>query len=325
MLSAPTSPWSSTRRTCELKRVVCVVGLLVCGWLAAPRILAGQTAPTGTLSGQVLDVDTREPVEGAQIVLEGLDRKSISNRSGRFAITGVPTGRVHVRVERLGYARTSGDVQINAHEVTEIVLQMSTEAVPLEALVVTAHRREVQLPEVEGLDRRYYSGWGRFVMADEIRRRNPTKLTQVLGETGLEVTGNGTSVKLSRANCAPAVFVDGVKVTHPGLTGTSSDGAYEHQWADPGASPSQDAAYNLNLVHPSDVAAVEVYRSALETPAEFLDTDSRCGAVVVWTRRGTGLAGAGDVATDGSRHSAWKRGLVAASLAALGWLAQAIF
>lgn len=323
MQSASTSLRSepSNRRTTGIKRAAWVAGLIIYGWFAVPSALAGQGGQTGTLSGQILDEVTRAPVEGARIVLEGLEREGISNRLGRFALSAVPAGMVRVRLERLGYAQSRGAVEIKAGEVTEALLYMSTEAVPLDGIVVTARRREAKLPTVEGFERRYYSGWGRFVLEDEIQQRNPTKLVEVLRETGLEVTGNGTSVLLSRANCAPAVYIDGVKVTHPQLIKRNSKPSYQNLWPDPGASPAQEAAYNLSLVHPSSVVAVEVYRSTLETPAEFLDFSSNCGAVVVWTRRGIGLAEAGDV----TGRSAWKRGLMAVTLAALGWLVHSIF
>lgn len=313
---------ASNRHAIGIVRAAWIAWVVTCGCFVVPTALAGQGGQTGTLSGQVRDEATREPVEGARIILEGLAREGISNELGRFVLSAVPAGTVRVRVDRLGYAQSRGEVEVNPGEVTETLLYMSAEAVPLDPIVVTARRREARLPTVEGFERRYYSGWGRFVLEDEIRQRNPTKLVEVLRETGLEVTGNGTSVLLSRANCAPAVYVDGVKVTHPLLIKKNSERTYEGQWPDPAASPAQETAYNLSLVHPSSVVAVEVYRSALETPAEFLDLDSNCGAVVVWTRRGTALTQAGGVT---QRRSVWKRALMAVSLAALAMLAHSIF
>jgi hypothetical protein len=298
-----------------------IAGLVLCTCFLLPGALAGQDAQTGTLSGRVLDRATRKPVGGARIVLEGLGREGISNDLGRFAISAVPAGMVRVRVERLGYAQSRGEVEIEPGEVTGAILYLSIEAVPLDPIVVTTRRREANLPPVEGFERRYYSGRGRFVLEDDIRKRNPTKLVEVLRETGLEVTGNATSVMLARENCTPTVYVDGVKVTHPHLIERKLEPPPELQWPDPTASPAQEAAYNLSLIHPSSVVAVEVYRSALETPGEFADLLSHCGAIVVWTRRGMGLGEAGN--TKG--RSVWKRGLMAVGLGALAMLVQSIF
>ena len=43
-----------------------------------------------------------------------------------------------------------------------------------------------------------------------------------------------------------------------------------------------------NFVHPSEIAGVEVYRSASEVPAEFGGSVGRCGAIVIWTGSGGG-------------------------------------
>jgi hypothetical protein len=40
-----------------------------------------------------------------------------------------------------------------------------------------------------------------------------------------------------------------------------------------------------DVVRPEDIAAIAVYRSAAETPAEYQGFNG-CGAVVVWTKRG---------------------------------------
>jgi hypothetical protein len=40
-----------------------------------------------------------------------------------------------------------------------------------------------------------------------------------------------------------------------------------------------------NLISPSLVHAVEVYRRASELPAEFGGSDARCGVAAIWTRR----------------------------------------
>ena len=41
----------------------------------------------------------------------------------------------------------------------------------------------------------------------------------------------------------------------------------------------------LGLMHPDDIAAVEVYPQRLTIPTELMRTDARCGLVAVWTKR----------------------------------------
>ena len=39
-----------------------------------------------------------------------------------------------------------------------------------------------------------------------------------------------------------------------------------------------------SMIQPESVAGVEVYNSATETPAQFMDPFSQCGSMLVWTR-----------------------------------------
>lgn len=303
----------------------CLLFLLLLLLVLVPGQLAAQRRAEGALVGQVVDAESREPIEGALVTLEGLERSAISNTLGRFAISSVRLGLVTVRIERLGYATSTGEVDIGGGEITETVVYLATEAIAVDPIVVTSRRRAVSLPPVHGLDHRYFSGWGRFVLKEEIEKRNPVKLTDVLTETGLEITGNGASVKLRRANCAPVVYIDGTKVTRSLLgSGREAEGRSIYPWPDPEADPGQQAAYNLNLVHPSNVLAVEVYRSVLETPAEFLTLNNMCGTVLIWTHRGAGMAEQPRPAT-GKASSLWRRAFWALGLAAAAGLAHSIF
>ena len=57
-------------------------------------------------------------------------------------------------------------------------------------------------------------------------------------------------------------------------------------WPDPEASPAQEVAEAVNLVHPGEVLAVEICRGPAETPGEDIDSNSACGVILIWTRRG---------------------------------------
>lgn len=49
-----------------------------------------------------------------------------------------------------------------------------------------------------------------------------------------------------------------------------------------------DPELGLNEFSALDLQAIEVYRSAAEVPGEFGGIGSRCGALVMWTKRGIG-------------------------------------
>jgi len=246
---------------------------------------------SGTLAGEVVDADSGEPIEGASLLLHDLGQSSISNELGRFTFLSLPPGPHVLRVSRLGYAEAEGEIEIEQGRATETRVRLAVKPIGLDPIVVTAVRRRVELPGLEDFERRYYSGWGRFVLEEDIRVRSPMKLTDVLTDTGLDITANGTSVIVRRTGCAPMVYIDGVKVTRQSRGGRTPSRNVENKksmylWGDPEESPDQETAAAINMIHPSNVLAVEVYKGPAETPGQYIDSNSRCGVVLVWTRRG---------------------------------------
>ena len=79
--------------------------------LLCPASLATQ-AP-GTLTGIVMAVD-ETPLGLARIVIVGSHLVVLSDADGRFAIARVRPGVQVIEVERLGYAKTTSSVQIQA-------------------------------------------------------------------------------------------------------------------------------------------------------------------------------------------------------------------
>lgn len=250
---------------------------------------------TGTLTGVVVDAGTGDAVEGASLLLPDLDRTTVSNALGRFTLPSLPPGVHALRIHRLGYADGGGEVEIEGGQTTETRVSVSTEAIALEPITVTAVRRRIELPGLDDFERRYHSGWGEFVLPDDIHIRNPTRLTQMFMDTGVDVGSNGTSIIIRRTRCAPMVYIDGVKITHlprgrgpPRPRGEDAvNGMY--LWPDETANPAQEAAAAVNLVEPSDALAVEIYRGPAETPGQYIDSNSRCGVILIWTRRGRNL------------------------------------
>lgn len=74
---------------------------------------------------------------------------------------------------------------------------------------------------------------------------------------------NDRDVEMALEGCLVRYFLDGIPLRMDLASMTIDDYAF-----------------------PSQVAAIEVYRRASELPLEFAGSDSRCGVVAIWTRRG---------------------------------------
>ncbi len=239
--------------------------------------LPSDGARPGILSGLVVEAESGVPVQGATVQILDSRRRTFSDNAGQFSFPFLKPGSVHLRVTRLGYQTTDGLVEVKGGQEVAVEVRMATEAIPLEPIVVTATRRALTLPGALDLERRVNSGWGEFILSDEIERRPATKVTDLLRATGVDVLANGTQISMRRSRCAPMVYIDDVKITRcpRGLI-------------DPFCNPFTEAAEAVNMLIPDWIYAIEIYRGPAQTPGQYLDSNSRCGVILIWTRRGGG-------------------------------------
>ncbi len=75
--------------------------LIIIIGVSAMTLLAN--APSGTLTGTITDRDTKHPLPGANVILEGTEMGAATDLNGRFEIRGVPVGSYSIRVHMIGY------------------------------------------------------------------------------------------------------------------------------------------------------------------------------------------------------------------------------
>jgi len=221
-----------------------------------PRAVA-VTGPT--VSGVVRDVGglALPNVEVGVIKGERLQQFVITGADGKFLLTGVTSGVVPLRVRRIGYAVQFFDVdtRIASSRVLDIVL--STVPNELEEVMVTGN--EIRLREFH--DRKQNrSSFGKFFEQSDIRKLGPTHSSDLFrsipGIVIATAPAGGNSIRIR--GCQPMVVLDGQRV--------------------PGAELDE-------VIHPTDIAAIEFYPSSAGVPAQYLERQNRlCGLVLVWTR-----------------------------------------
>ena len=121
----------------RLKPTMCAVtlGLLLAGTSPA-------AAQTGTLSGTITDAETGMPLVNAGVeVLGGGAPLMLTNDSGRFTLSA-PAGTYAIIISSLGYRDYRQDgVSIRAGSTTTLDVTMTSQALELNAIVVSASRR----------------------------------------------------------------------------------------------------------------------------------------------------------------------------------------
>ena len=190
----------------------------------------------------------------------------VTDRGGGFDVRQVPWGWYQVVVTRIGYRSKAVDVAV-AGDPSGIFLAISLEPLPveLEPVVIRGDTATVvAYGRMADFFRRKRAGWGQFITRQDIERRNPIRVTDLLwGTPGVWMSYDrwGQAVvsfrgRISRGGrCYPAIYIDNHRL--PG--DLSLD-----EW-----------------VWPQVVEGIEIYRSAVTTP---LESPGGCGAVVVWTR-----------------------------------------
>jgi hypothetical protein len=248
----------------------------------SPALLALATAASGqTLRGKVLDAASGEPVAQAAIAAQDSAGHTVgrarSAADGTFAMPLRAAGVFHLDATRTGYqpAHTQA-LPVDVRETVEVELRVSATPVSVAPLTVTArqappHRRSL---EMNGFYDREKTGLGRFLRREDFDRATTTlaeALTKAQGTYLIDAgarqfiafSRSSASVSLRFAStnpCLPKVYLDGTRAPYGGQMDINS------------------------IVSPSQVEAVELYRSTAEIPPQYGGSDATCGVILIWTR-----------------------------------------
>ena len=238
--------------------------------LLSARLAAQES---GTLRGTVVTSE-KKPLPQARISVVGTPLAAVADTDGAFHIVALPIGSQSIEVKLLGYATTLVPVQIEAGR--DASMQVALTAIPVELRTVKVTADPPVLPEMRRFAERRARGSGTFFTRADIDRMEARLFTDILRrvpgmqiETLDGVFGPTYSVQTSRNlgtngghSCQMQFYVNGVPFTSVG-----------------------ELAIN-HFVSPGEVAAVEVYSGASQTPPEYNSSmyNARCGVVLIWTR-----------------------------------------
>lgn len=273
-------PASRLRRTAGLAGIASVGVVLATQPAPAAAQERGEPAPA-VLEGVVLVEGTSRPLPTAIVELVGQGRETISDDEGRFRLSSVVPGMDTLVIRLLEFESDRIPLTIAPGGRHRLELVVAYPSATLEELVVEVARTRSE--RMRGFEHRRRRGIGSFITREEIERRNPPYLSwlfwglkrvrvrggQVLLDArgvnltlrpSLSIEGEPITIMRDTGECAPAIFVDGVK-----------RGPLTH----------------VDDIFPEEVAGIEVYASPF-IPARFSDAFNRCGSIVIWRRSGRG-------------------------------------
>ena len=203
----------------------------------------------------------------------------ITNNQGVYILQNVPSGRVEVRVEYLGYSAESRVVTLSAGATEVVDFQMGITAIELEELVATGYAQQT---------RREVSSSISSLASDDLERPTVASLDALLQgkATGVQVTQNagnpglGMTVRVRgsasiSASNQPLYVVDGVPI----YRGTFSQ-------LDLGG---QELSAITSLT-PDDIESISILKDA--AASAIYGSRGSNGVVMITTKRGVATAGA---------------------------------
>ncbi|MCE2900242.1 MAG: carboxypeptidase regulatory-like domain-containing protein [Gemmatimonas sp.] len=226
------------------------------------------------IDGTVTDT-LMQPLGSADVSVVGTGARVVTSENGRFLMLQVPPGQYLVVVRRIGFAPTSGIIEVPERDTLRLSYTLVRSSNLMDTVRVRSSRVTMRMFDFE---KRRQQGLGQFITQDEIERRGSVQTSDFLRYMrGVQVSQNTTQA------------FGGTQV-YSRREGGGFDGNQQQQYC-----PMQvlldgiilPRYFNLDLLPPpKQIAGIEVYSGAATIPPQFGGVDRRCGVVAVWTRDG---------------------------------------
>ena len=256
------------RFTWRRRLVAALIGL---GALGPAGVGAQAADSSGVLVGNVID-RLGQPIAGVElVVVDARGRPAVRTvEGGAYRLEGIAPGPHMIRVRRLGYLAMTALVDVKPADHTEENFVLTALPRTLDPVVIQVENGELRSPLPDFYARRS-RGLGTFLDRAELRRRNPTRMSDLARTIpgfrvepdrtkmgGIQILSSRGPVSFASAICPVQLFVDGAPYR-------SENG--------------------LDDFLPSDIEAVEAYRGGAEVPPQLNAGSAGCGVIVLWLRR----------------------------------------
>jgi Carboxypeptidase regulatory-like domain len=238
--------------------------------LLLSRADSGATVGNATVSGKVVLEGTPATNAGSRVELVGTNVVALTNDTGEFTMTGLPSGSHVLLARHLGFGAEAVTADLTPREPQKVTIKLSRFVAMMDPVVVTA-RVNVGLDRVGFNERKKRSGSGYFLGPDKIRDMHPIYLTDILRHLpSLRFTYSGGNVSRITSRRGPS--------------GSSDRSCVQYFVDDMPWSAALASAGDINsFVNGNEVVAVELYQPG-QAPPHYMRGMGTCITVVIWTR-----------------------------------------
>ena len=125
-----------------------ILALLFVHALACPPTVGAQE--TRVVSGVVVDAESGAPVSDALVTIRGTGLTVVTDRDGRFEISGVPLGSLELVLSHIAYGEHAEPLIVEASGSLDLRIRASSRAIELEPLDVEVASTEAQARRASG-------------------------------------------------------------------------------------------------------------------------------------------------------------------------------
>mgnify|MGYP006284556679 CR=1 FL=1 len=272
-------PWSPDSSASVVARPgAAVLAVLLLAFTVPDSATAQQT---GAVSGQVTAAGTGEPLSGAQVVVVGTQVGGLTDADGQYRLEQVPTGQQSVRVQLIGYSRSTKAVDVAAGQAATVNFRLHEEALQMDQIVVTGTPGEEQM--------RSLGNTIGTIDAEQLNEVSAEPSAQNLlsgSSPGVNVDlssgkiGSSANIRIRGAgsialNSSPVIYIDGVRVTGAGPAEGGGGGV--------GVSDVNPPT-RLNDLNPQNIERIEVIKGP--SAATLYGSEASNGVINIITKEG---------------------------------------
>jgi outer membrane receptor protein involved in Fe transport len=182
-----------------------ILKILLAVFMIMDFVLAGTK---GKIAGRIIDAETKEPLPGVNVVLEGTTLGAATDLNGFYVITNIPPGTYTVVVSAVGYRKVSvKNVKVSADLTTTLNFELEPEAIGLPPVVVEAERPLVRADLTSSQV---------VVDAEQIRQLPVENFQRVLTLQAGVTVGAGGDIHIRGGRTYEIAFtIDGVSINDP--------------------------------------------------------------------------------------------------------------
>lgn len=198
-----------------------------------------QESGTGMISGRVLDAVSLKAVPDANIIIEDINKGSVSDGKGNFSLTNLKAGNYVISISHISYVKQKKEVQVKAGQKTNINFFLKNSVFSSATVEIVASNKQEKLSQSQRVT---------SIRAKEISLAPVLNINQMIDYTAGVMSNNTTGIFSSRV----VVTMRGMPANDQGRTLVVMDGIPLNK--------SDGGSVNWNMLNKNNVEEINVIK-----------------------------------------------------------------